>query len=89
MEIKQFTALRFNPEIVGNIADCIAPPYDVIDDETGKQLYDKNQYNIVRIIKGQTTPADTPEVNRYTRAAQYLVTWLQKGVLRPDSKDAI
>lgn len=89
MEIKQFTALRFNPEIVGNIADCIAPPYDVIDDETGKQLYDKNQYNIVRIIKGQTTPADTPEVNRYTRAAQFLATWLQKGVLRPDSKDAI
>jgi len=89
VKIKQFTALRFNPEIVGNIADCISPPYDVIDDETGKQLYGKNQYNIVRIIKGQSTPVDTPEVNQYTRAAQFLVTWLQKGVLRPDSKDAI
>ncbi len=89
MKIKQFTALRFSPEIVGNISDCISPPYDVIDDETGKQLYGKNQYNIVRIIKDQSTPADTPEVNQYTRAAQFLATWLQKGVLKPDSKGAI
>ena len=59
MEIKPFNALRFDSSVVGDIGNCIAPPYDVIDPDMQQQLYDRSRYNIVRIIKGKTPPTDT------------------------------
>ena len=51
MEIKAFSAYRFNNAVVGRSGDCIAPPYDVIDSSMQDELYHKNSYNIVRAIK--------------------------------------
>jgi uncharacterized protein (DUF1015 family) len=45
--------------------------------------------NIVRIIKGKTTSSDNSSSNQYTRAADYLKTWIEKGVLKQDSTEAI
>jgi uncharacterized protein (DUF1015 family) len=89
MEIKAFKAYRFNPKVVGNAGDCIAPPYDVIDAGLQEKLYNKNKYNIVRITRGKTEESDNEQNNQYTRAAQYLKEWLDKGVLSQDSKEAI
>ena len=89
MEIKAFKAYRFNPQVVGNAGDCIAPPYDVIDAGLQEKLYRKNEYNIVRITRGKTDKADNEKNNQYTRAAKYLKDWLDKGVLKQDSKEAI
>jgi uncharacterized protein (DUF1015 family) len=72
MEIKPFRALRFNPEVVGNPGTCIAPPYDVIDEQTQCDLYHANPFNIVRATKGLKYPEDNEESNVYTRAADYL-----------------
>jgi len=71
------------------VGDCISPPYDVISPELQQQLYEKNEYNIVRIIKGKTTPSDNEADNQYTRAADYLKAWIEKGVLKQDSQEAI
>ena len=89
MEIRPFKALRFDKAVVGNVGDCISPPYDVISPELQQQLYEKNEYNIVRIIKGKTTPSDNEADNQYTRAADYLKAWIEKGVLKQDSQEAI
>ncbi|MBW8000533.1 MAG: DUF1015 domain-containing protein [Planctomycetes bacterium] len=89
MEIKAFRAFRFNGAVVGDSGDCIAPPYDVIDAARQQQLYEKNEYNIVRVIKGKTCDGDGETNNQYTRAAKYLDEWTEKGVLKQDSEKSI
>lgn len=89
MEVKPFKAFRLNPETVGDVGSCIAPPYDVISPEQQQRLYEKNEYNIVRIIRGKTSASDNNTDNQYTRAAKYLNTWIEKGVLKQDSTDTI
>jgi len=89
MEIKPFRAYRFDEAVVGDAGKCIAPPYDVIDSYQQEQLYEKSQYNIVRIIKGKTGSSDSDSNNQYSRAAQYLSDWIEHGVLKPDSDETI
>ena len=59
MEVKPFKAFRFDRDVVGNVGNCIAPPYDVISAAEQQRLYEKSKYNIVRIIKGKTA---APEI---------------------------
>ena len=89
MEIKTFKAFRFDSGTVGDVGSCIAPPYDCLSPAQQEQLYKKNEYNIVRIIKGKTTSSDNPDNNQYTRAADYFNSWLKKGVLKQDLAEAI
>jgi uncharacterized protein (DUF1015 family) len=89
MEVKPFKAFRFDAGMVGDVGSCIAPPYDVISPSRQQQLYKKSEYNIVRIIKGKTAPFDNADNNQYTRAADYLDTWIKKGVLKQDPAEAI
>lgn len=89
MEIKAFKALRFDAAVVGEVGRCIAPPYDVIDAQQQQELYSSSDYNIVRIIKGKTSPQDTAVDNQYTRAAQLFNEWLEKGALKTDPAPAI
>jgi uncharacterized protein (DUF1015 family) len=89
MEIKPFKAYRFDKTVVGDVGNCIAPPYDVISPDQQQQLYQKSEYNVVRIIKGRTTASDNDGSNQYTRAADYLTAWIEKGVLKEDSEEAI
>ncbi|NIP26285.1 MAG: DUF1015 family protein [Phycisphaerae bacterium] len=89
MEVKPFKAFRYDPGVVGDVGNCISPPYDVISPDQQKQLYEKSKYNIVRIIKGKTTSFDNEDNNQYTRAADYLKTWIDKGVLQKDQTDTI
>ncbi len=89
MEIRPLKAYRFDSDVVGNAADCISPPYDVINSQQQEELYKKNKYNIVRIIKGKTEPSDSQGNNQYTRAAEYLNEWIKKGVLKQDETHCI
>ena len=89
MQVESFKAFRFDVEVVGNVGDCIAPPYDVINDTQREQLYKKNEHNLVRIIKGKTKASDNGQDNQYTRAADYLARWIEQGALRQDSAEAI
>ena len=58
MEVKPFKAYRFDSRVVGDVGRCIAPPYDVISEEDREELYRRSEHNIVRIIRGKTTPSD-------------------------------
>ncbi len=89
MEVKPFRAFRFDAGVVGNVGSCISPPYDVISDEEQQQLYEKSEYNIVRIIKGKTATSDDSSNNQYTRAADYFKSWIEKSILKQDSAEAI
>ncbi|MHC4741123.1 MAG: DUF1015 family protein, partial [Planctomycetota bacterium] len=66
MEIRPFKAYRFDAAVVGDAGDCIAPPYDVISAEQQEEFYEKNDYNIVRIIRAKTFSSDSDSDNQYT-----------------------
>jgi uncharacterized protein (DUF1015 family) len=89
MQVEPFKAFRFDTSVVGDAGHCIAPPYDVISPDQQEQLYQKNPYNLVRIIKGKTNASDNGEDNQYTRAAAYLADWIDDGVLKQDPAEAI
>ncbi|MHC4637676.1 MAG: DUF1015 domain-containing protein [Planctomycetota bacterium] len=89
MEVRPFKAFRFNKDVVGDPADCIAPPYDVIDSRQQEQLYSKSDYNIVRVIKGMKKPEDNETENEYTRAADYLNKWIDQGAVKQEDSEAI
>ena len=89
MKIRAFRAFRFDKAVVGNVGDCIAPPYDVINPAQQVRLYERNPHNIVRIDLGKTTPQDTAAGNQYTRAAECLKAWLKDGALKQDKKEML
>jgi len=89
MEVKPFKAFRFNADVVGDAGACIAPPYDVINEDERDELYRKSRYNIVRITKGKTTSCDDGQHNPYTRAAEFLQMWIAAGVLKQDDEETI
>ena len=89
MQVKPFKAFRFDETVVGNVSSCIAPPYDVISPEQQEQLFNKSKHNIVRITKGKSTASDNSENNQYTRAADYLNSWIKQGILKQDTTEAI
>ena len=89
MQIKPFKAFRFDKAVVGDVSNCIAPPYDVISASQQEQFYKKSEHNIVRIIKGKTTASDNGDNNQYTRAADYLDNWIKQGALKQDAAETI
>lgn len=89
MEVKPLKAFRFDAGVVGDVGSCISPPYDVISASQQQKLYEKSEYNIVRIIKGKKTASDDADNNQYTRAANYFNTWIEKGVLKQDQIETI
>ncbi|MBN2138863.1 MAG: DUF1015 domain-containing protein [Sedimentisphaerales bacterium] len=89
MKIRSFRAFRFDSAVVGDSGDCIAPPYDVINADQQESLYEKNDYNIVRIIRAKTSSSDTDADNQYTRARDYLDKWISDGALKQDSTEAV
>lgn len=84
-----FKGVLYDPASVGDIANVVAPPYDVIDGEFQKALHERHPNNVIRLELGLDQPDDGPSSNRYTRAADCLHAWLKQGALRRDHDPAI
>lgn len=80
-EIKPFRGLRYNQEMVPDLAAVICPPYDVISAEEQRKYHARHPYNVIRLEFGETLPDDNDQHNRYTRAREYLSRWLREGIL--------
>lgn len=88
-EIRPFKGILYNLEKAGKLEDIVAPPYDVINNSLQESLYQKSEYNVVRLILGKTFAVDNDRNNRYTRAARDLNNWLQKGVLQQNGSECL
>ncbi|MHB9031095.1 MAG: DUF1015 domain-containing protein [Candidatus Latescibacterota bacterium] len=84
--IRPFRALRYNPNTAGDLRDLVAPPYDIIYDEWRDRLYNRNPFNIIRLIKTRDEAAPGEASDKYLRAADYLEEWTEKGALRLDER---
>ncbi|MCX7792913.1 MAG: DUF1015 domain-containing protein [Thermodesulfovibrionales bacterium] len=86
-EIRPFKAVLFNPGRV-NMADVVAPPYDVVSEDQRERLYNKTPYNILHVDYGREMPGDSEYSNKYTRARDLLKSWLTSGILITAEKPA-
>ena len=83
-EIIPFRGILYNTDKIKNLADIIAPPFDVISEEEQENYHRIHQQNMIWMTLGRTAENDTSDNNRYTRAADYLKTWLSENILLPD-----
>src|SRR3990172_8466028 len=88
-DFRPFRALRYRPQVAGDLASLLAPPYDVIDAGEQAALHDRSPYNVVRLELGETRPNDGERSNRYTRAAGALAGWRSSGALEKDAEPAL
>ncbi|HMT89683.1 MAG TPA: DUF1015 family protein, partial [Dermatophilaceae bacterium] len=75
-----FRALRFRPDAdgsgSGDLADLVAPPYDVLSDADVAALRDRHPHNIVYV--DVPAPSDD-QPDRYAVAAHLLDAWVRDG----------
>ncbi len=88
-EIHPFRGVHYNQSLVKDLAAVICPPYDIITPQIQQELYDKSQYNFVRLEHSRELPQDTANDNKYTRSTATLRQWLRQGVLEIDEAPAI
>jgi uncharacterized protein (DUF1015 family) len=86
--VRPFRALRYTPS-AGNIRDLTAPPYDIIYDQWRDRLYARNPYNIIRLIKTRDEPGEGEPDDKYLRAAGYLDSWMDAGVMRMEAAPSL
>lgn len=80
--LKAFRPLRYNSDVVGELASVVAPPYDVISDGDRDALYERSEWNSVRLILNR-------DADRYGSAAALLEQWRADGVLVRDRQPAL
>jgi uncharacterized protein (DUF1015 family) len=78
-DLQPLRTLRYEPAQVGSLADVIAPPYDVIDDDMRAELAARSPYNVVHV--------DLPP--SYDQAAATMREWREGGVLVQEDDPAV
>ena len=79
-KIYPFKGWRFNTNIVGDLSQVIAPPYDIINDADQSALYERSPYNYVRIILNRSAG-----MGRYSEAAKIFSEWKKNEILIQDT----
>ncbi len=88
IEVKPLNAIVYNQEKV-NMADVIAPPYDVILDNYRDELEARSPYNIVKLILANNSTELSDENNRYNVAFENYQKWLSENILVKTEKPCI
>src|SRR3989338_454645 len=79
--IKAFQGWRYNPLKIAEVADVLAPPYDVISRVEQEALHKRSPYNVIRLILGKEEAGDDAADNKYARAGRALRAWMSSGIL--------
>src|SRR5271170_7827220 len=83
-----FRAFRYDTARF-DLARVLTQPYDKITPEMQQRYYALDPHNLVRIEKGRAEPADGPQSNIYTRAAQTLDDWIRERALLQDAAPSL
>ena len=84
-DIQPFRAVRYNPEIAGDVSLHICPPFDVITPQLQQELYDRSPYNIVRLELARRGLSEDP----YEQAAETSQKWIESGALKHEEEPSI
>jgi uncharacterized protein (DUF1015 family) len=82
-DVQPLRALHYDQSVVGPLADVVAPPYDVIDDEQRAALIARSPFNVaaVDLPRGEPDP--------YAAAGELFESWQLQGALVRDSEPAV
>jgi uncharacterized protein (DUF1015 family) len=83
-EVLPLQALHYDLDRV-SLADVVAPPYDVIDEEQRSELIARSDHNVVEL----DLPRDPGGGDPYEHAARLLTKWIDEGILTRDEEPAI
>ncbi len=84
-----FRGILYSPAKISDLADVIAPPFDVISETERQELHDRHPYNSIRLTLGKS---DTPGFNGIDwipKSANYLDNWLKAGILVQDNSPTL
>ena len=79
-----FRGWRYNPEVAGDLASVLCPPYDLIGEELQESLARQSPYNAVHLEGAERPDWQAPAHRRYAQAADLFDEWRRQGVLRRD-----
>ena len=85
--LSPFRALRYDPDVAGELIALTSPPYDIIDADGVVELEHASEHNVVRLILPR--PDVEAGQDRYAHAAATLRAWRETGVLRPDNEPGL
>jgi uncharacterized protein (DUF1015 family) len=89
LHLRPFRAMRYSPEVVGDMAAVTSPPYDMMDRRMIDGLLERHPRNIVRLILPRMVTDPVTSENPYQRAAKRLERWRRRGVLVTDPEPAL
>src|SRR5947208_14616736 len=84
-EVLPLQALHYDLEKAGPLADLLAPPYDVIDEDQRAELVGRSEHNVVELDLPRVPGGGDP----YEHAAALLSEWTEEGVLTRDTEPQI
>jgi uncharacterized protein (DUF1015 family) len=87
-DIRPFRGLRFEPDVVGDLANVVSPPYDVISPAQQRALMARDPHNVVRLDLPTDELGDEPD-DRYRRAARTFAAWRSDGSFRKDPRPGL
>lgn len=86
-EVKPFKGILYNTKHIDDLAQVIAPPYDVISSDYQDDLYRRHPHNVIRLILGKSEPEDTDTNDLYKRSANHFKKWLADDILVRDTTE--
>ncbi len=86
-EIHPFRGFRYQLADAADLAQVVAPPYDIVSPAQQAALYARSPYNSIRLELGRDADGDDQLENRYTRAADLFARWRRDGVLRQEDHE--
>lgn len=86
VELRPFRGWRYNPEVVGDLAMVISPPYDIIDRELEEELHHRSPHNAVYLEGAERPDWNATASERYAQAAQLFQDWRDQNVLNRDEE---
>ncbi len=84
-----FRGILYNPEKVDDIADVMAPPFDVVSEAERQELHERHPYNSIRLTLGKTDASTPNGTDWIPKAARYLENWLKAGILVQDNSPTL
>jgi uncharacterized protein (DUF1015 family) len=89
-DVQPLRALRYDPAVVGALANVVAPPYDVIDAGQRAELIARSPFNVVAVDLPRAEPdASGGEGDPYTTAGELFESWQAQGALVRDEEPAL
>ncbi len=86
-DILPLRAVHYDLEVVGSLAEVVAPPYDVIDADQRAQLVARSPFNVVAVDLPQS--GGEHDADPYAAAAELFESWQLRGALVRDREPAI